>query len=171
MQKTFQKMGPTFQELAVLEQRNQLIHEQNSQLLRALYRRDHKGGQRETPEEQAAQEGAVNAQSPPASSNVQVGAVDLSQTSQWDHGFIDPVIAADGHTYERETIEAYMKVRLETGLELRSPTSNQVLAHTMLTPVTRAQHGNRQSASSGQPSSGGFKEVRISPGGVKSANV
>ncbi len=43
--------------------------------------------------------------------------------------FVDPVVAADGHTYERVAIQEW----LDTG-HLRSPMTNQLLSHTALIP-------------------------------------
>ena len=43
----------------------------------------------------------------------------------------DPVVAADGHTYERGSIEEWIQ---RQGADARSPKTNAKLAHTMLTP-------------------------------------
>jgi hypothetical protein len=65
-----------------------------------------------------------------------VSRVDLSQSAQASE-MREPVIAADGISYEREIIEQYIRQRREAGLELRSPTTNEFLPHTMLTPMRR----------------------------------
>ena len=44
----------------------------------------------------------------------------------------DPVVAADGHTYERHEIESW--IRRSEGNEVRSPMTSQVLPYLMLVP-------------------------------------
>jgi len=44
----------------------------------------------------------------------------------------DPVVAADGHTYEREQIEAWFASSEFSDLPVKSPKTNLLLEHTML---------------------------------------
>jgi hypothetical protein len=44
----------------------------------------------------------------------------------------DPVVAADGYTYERQEIESW--IRRSEGKEIRSPMTSQVLPYLMLAP-------------------------------------
>ena len=111
-------MGSNVTNLCFLEQRNTVLHEQNSKMLRGNYTGDFR-----------EMEG-------PQAETISVSRVDLSRTSKWNDGMVDPVIAADGHTYERASIEQYIRARVEKGLALRSPITNEPLTHTMLTPVS-----------------------------------
>jgi hypothetical protein len=50
-------------------------------------------------------------------------------------GFMkDPVVAADGHTYERKQIEAWFASPQFSDLPVKSPKTNVPLEHTMLIP-------------------------------------
>ncbi len=44
----------------------------------------------------------------------------------------DPVVAADGHTYERHEIESW--IRSSEGNQVRSPMTSQVFEYLMLVP-------------------------------------
>ena len=44
------------------------------------------------------------------------------------------VVAADGHTYERIEIERWFRCARDSGEEIRSPKTNEVLAYSMLAP-------------------------------------
>ena len=46
----------------------------------------------------------------------------------------DPVIAADGMTYERATMEAWLAARQGSPGPLRSPVTGALLAHALLLP-------------------------------------
>ena len=46
----------------------------------------------------------------------------------------DPVVAADGHTYEREAIEQWLRHQQAHDKPLTSPKTNEPLAHPHLTP-------------------------------------
>lgn len=46
----------------------------------------------------------------------------------------DPVVAADGHTYERTDMEGHITWQKEHGSEVRSPKTNERLKHLHLTP-------------------------------------
>ena len=46
----------------------------------------------------------------------------------------DPVVAADGHTYERCQIESWIQRAQRNGEEIRSPVTNEALAYAMLAP-------------------------------------
>ena len=46
----------------------------------------------------------------------------------------DPVVAADGHTYEREAIEQWLQHQQAHGKPLTSPKTNEPLAHSHLIP-------------------------------------
>ena len=46
----------------------------------------------------------------------------------------DPVVAADGHTYERDKIEAWFASSEFSDLPVKSPKTNLLLEHTMLIP-------------------------------------
>ena len=56
-----------------------------------------------------------------------------------------PVVAADGKTYEREAIEQHIAKCSSEGRELKSPMTNDPLAHDKLSPnYTLAQMINEQ---------------------------
>jgi len=46
----------------------------------------------------------------------------------------DPVVAADGHSYDRDAIERWIKVRTDAGEQPTSPCTGAALAHTDLLP-------------------------------------
>ena len=61
----------------------------------------------------------------------------------------EPVVCADGLTYEREAIEAWLRHQQERGAPLTSPKTNAPLPHAHLTPnrllrnLIRAAHPDR----------------------------
>lgn len=184
---TFQNMGTTFHKQSVMETRSLALHEHNNKLLRDVHARNYHGDFREMEGSPKWNSGVSQcffsgfAEDFPIPS---VAKVDLSSTSQNSRmGMRNPVIAADGHQYERESIEEYIQHRLEKGLELRSPVTNEVLAHTVLTPVR--QPANYAPMTSSMMPSGrlsntvspsatsnlGLKIILTSQGGLLSANV
>ena len=48
--------------------------------------------------------------------------------------FLDPVSMADGHTYERDKAEEYIRVQRSVGRPVQSPTTGAVLGNATLTP-------------------------------------
>ena len=174
MKTTFQSMGATFHNLSVMETRNLAMHEHNNKLLRDVHARNYRGDFRER---EASPFLLGPAQDFPIPS---VAKVDLANTSQLSRmGMRNPVIAADGMEYERDSIEEYMQHRLVKGLELRSPITNEVLPHTVLTPVRQyapIQTSSRSSALSNTVSPSatsnlGLKVIPTTQGGLLSANV